>query len=89
MPELKEPTPYLIRQEIENIKDPEVRMFAKVILTCGGRTVEFAGKNCHNEKAYGTIGAGHRRVIALAWTDLCNSCVAAIAICHTRTNFSK
>lgn len=59
MPELKEPTPYLIRQEIETIKDPEIRMFAKVILTCGGRTVEFAGVNCRNEKAYGTTGTNY------------------------------
>ena len=31
----------------------------------------------------------HRSVVALAWTDLCNTCVTAVALCHAWTNFSK
>jgi hypothetical protein len=61
--ELIEPTPQLIREAIEQIKDPEVRMFTKCALTFGGRSVEFANKPCNGEKAYGTIGKGY------AWID--------------------
>lgn len=38
-------------------------MYCKVILTSGARSVEYAGENCHGEKAYGTIGEGY------AWTE--------------------
>ena len=52
------PTPQLIRQEIEEVKDPETQMYLKCLLTFGARSVEFAAINCSNEKAYGTIGKG-------------------------------
>jgi hypothetical protein len=61
--ELIDPAPHLIREAIESIKDPEVRMFTKCALTFGGRSVEFANKPCNSEKAYGTIGKGY------AWLD--------------------
>lgn len=61
--DLMEPTPQLIREAIEYIKEPEVRMFTKVALTFGGRSVEFANKPCNGEKAYGTVGKG------FAWLD--------------------
>lgn len=60
---LIEPTAQAIRTEIEEVKGPEERMYYKALLTFGGRSVEFAGVNCLNEKAYGTIGAGY------AWID--------------------
>lgn len=60
---LIEPTPQNIREETEYIKDPEVRIYVKKLLTFGARSVEFAGVNCNGEKAYGTIGKGY------AWTD--------------------
>ena len=59
MPQLTEPTAQAIRTEIEEVKGPEERMFYKCLLTFGGRSVEFAGENCHNEKSYGTIGEGY------------------------------
>jgi hypothetical protein len=59
MTHLIDPNIPQIREEIETIKDPEVRMFNKCLLTFGARSVEFAGKNCTNEKAYGTIGNGY------------------------------
>lgn len=59
MTQLIDPTVPQLRAEIEVIKDPEIRMFNKCLLTFGGRSVEFAGVNCTNEKAYGTTGTGH------------------------------
>lgn len=59
---LIEPTPQNIREEIESVKDPEVNIFLKKLVTFGARSVEFAGINCTNEKAYGTIGGK-----AFAW----------------------
>jgi hypothetical protein len=56
------PTPQLIRQEIEEIKDPENQMWNKCLLTFGARSVEFAGKPCNGEKHYGTTGGK-----AFAW----------------------
>ena len=53
------PTPQLIRQEIEEIKDPENQIWNKCLLTFGARSVEFASKPCAREKAYGTIGKGY------------------------------
>jgi hypothetical protein len=53
---LIEPTPQKVRQEIEEVKEPEVRMWLKCLITFGARTVEFAGVPCINEKAYGTVG---------------------------------
>jgi hypothetical protein len=53
------PTPQLIRQEIEEVKDPETNMYLKCLLTFGARSVEFANKNCNGEKAYGTTGKGY------------------------------
>jgi hypothetical protein len=60
---LIEPTPQNVREEIEYVKDPELGMWLKDLLTFGARSVEFAGVNCKNEKAYGTVGVGH------AWLD--------------------
>jgi hypothetical protein len=59
MKPLIDPSIPQLRAEIEGIKDPEVRMFNKCLLTFGARSVEFAGVNCNGEKAYGTVGAGH------------------------------
>jgi hypothetical protein len=63
MPELIEPTPQLIREAIEYIKEPTVRMYTKIALTFGARSVELANKPCNGEKAYGTVGKGY------AWLD--------------------
>jgi hypothetical protein len=60
---LIEPTAQNIREEIEYIKDPEVRIYTKCLLTFGARSVEFASVPCNGEKAYGTIGKGY------AWLD--------------------
>jgi hypothetical protein len=60
---LIEPTPQNVREEIEYIKDPELGMWLKDLLTFGARSVEFAGVNCKDERAYGTVGVGH------AWLD--------------------
>jgi hypothetical protein len=49
----------MIREEIEAIPEDETRMFNKCLLTFGARSAEFAGVNCTNEKAYGTIGKGY------------------------------
>ena len=56
---LIEPTMQNVREEIEQIKNPEVRIWLKCLLTFGARSVEFAGVNCRDEKAYGTIGNGY------------------------------
>src|SRR5208283_1932230 len=56
---LIEPTPQNVREEIEQVKDPETKIWLKCLLTFGARSVEFAGVNCKNEKAYGTIGKGY------------------------------
>jgi hypothetical protein len=53
------PTPQLIREEIETVKNPEVQMFLKCLMTFGARSAEFAGVPCNNEKAYGTIGKAY------------------------------
>lgn len=59
MTQLLDPTPAQVREEIESVKNPEVQMYLKCLMTFGGRSVEFAGVNCTNEKAYGTIGKGY------------------------------
>jgi hypothetical protein len=59
MTQLIDPTPTQVREEIEAVKEPETRMYLKCLMTYGARSVEFAGKNCTNEKAYGTIGKGY------------------------------
>jgi hypothetical protein len=53
---LIEPTPQNVRDEIEAVPEEETQMFLKCLLTFGGRSAEFAGVNCTNEKAYGTTG---------------------------------
>jgi hypothetical protein len=53
------PTPELIREEIEQIKEPENRIWNKWLLTFGARSVEGANKPCSGEKAYGTVGKGY------------------------------
>jgi hypothetical protein len=52
------PTPQNIREEIESVPEDETRMYLKALLTFGGRSAEFAGVPCTNEKAYGTVGKG-------------------------------
>ena len=52
------PTPQLIREEIETVSETETQMFLKMLITFGGRSAEFAGVPCNNEKAYGTTGKG-------------------------------
>ena len=59
MPQLIDPTPMQVGEEIEFVKDPETRMYLKCLMTFGARSVEFAGVNCNGEKAYGTIGKGY------------------------------
>ena len=56
---LIEPTPQNVRDAIEEVKNPEVQMWLKCLLTFGARSVEFAGLNCSDEKAYGTVGTGY------------------------------
>lgn len=53
------PTPELIREEIEQIKEPENRIWNKWLLTFGARSVEGASKPCTGEKSYGTVGKGY------------------------------
>jgi hypothetical protein len=62
MTQLIDPTPQQVREEIDSIKDPDTNMYLKCLMTFGARSVEFAGKNCNNEKAYGTIGKGFVRL---------------------------
>ena len=50
------PTVQNVREEIETVKNPEVKMWLKCLNVFCARSVEFAGKSCTNEKAYGTEG---------------------------------
>jgi hypothetical protein len=59
MKQLINPNPQQVRQEIEEIPNPENQIWNKWLLTFGARSVEGANKPCNGEKAYGTIGKGY------------------------------
>jgi hypothetical protein len=49
--QLIDPTPQNVRDEIEEVKDPETNIWLKSLMTFGARTVEFAGVPCNGEKS--------------------------------------